>query len=81
MPDDFQPRRLARRTLQIVVVLGVVGLVLLLAPGLGDVRHLLTKARPEWVALVVAFQAMSCVSYVILFRPIFCHSMPWRTSW
>ena len=81
MPDDFQPKRLARRTLQIVVVLGVVGLVLLLAPGLGEVRHLLTKARPEWVALVVVFQALSCVSYVFLFRPIFCHSMPWRTSW
>jgi uncharacterized membrane protein YbhN (UPF0104 family) len=33
------------------------------------------------VALVVAFEALSCVSYVLMFRPIFCHSMPWRTSW
>jgi uncharacterized protein (TIRG00374 family) len=81
MPDEFQPRRLARRTLQIVAVLVVVGLVLLFAPGLGQVRHLLTEARPEWVALAVAFEAMSCVSYVLLFRPIFCQSMPWRTSW
>jgi uncharacterized membrane protein YbhN (UPF0104 family) len=45
------------------------------------VRHLLTEARPEWVALAVAFEAMSCVSYVLLFRPVFCQSMPWRTSW
>jgi hypothetical protein len=81
MPEEFEPRRLAGRTLQIVAALVVVGLVLLLAPGLGEVRDLLTEARPEWVALAVAFEAMSCVSYVLLFRPIFCQNMPWRTSW
>ena len=81
MPDEFEPRRLARRTLQIVAALAVVGLVLLLAPGLGQVRDLLVKAQPQWVALAVAFEAMSCVSYVFLFRPIFCQNMPWRTSW
>jgi uncharacterized protein (TIRG00374 family) len=81
MPAEFETRRLARRTLQIVVALAVVGLVVLLAPGLGHVRDLLTHARPEWVALAIAFEAMSCVSYVMMFRPIFCQSMPWRTSW
>jgi uncharacterized protein (TIRG00374 family) len=81
MPDEFEPRRLVKRTLQIVAVLAVVGLVLVLAPGLGEVRDLLTEARPEWLALAVAFEAMSCVSYVLMFRPIFCPRMPWRTSW
>jgi uncharacterized protein (TIRG00374 family) len=81
MPDEFEPSRLARRTLRIVAVLAVLGLVLLLAPGLGEVRDLLTEARPEWVALAVAFEALSCVSYVLMFRPIFCQHMPWRTSW
>jgi uncharacterized protein (TIRG00374 family) len=81
MPEEFEPRRLARRTLQIVAVFAVVGLVLLLAPGLGAVRHRLTEAQPGWVALAVAFEALSCASYVLMFRPIFCQSMPWRTSW
>jgi uncharacterized membrane protein YbhN (UPF0104 family) len=81
MPDEFEPRRLARRTVQVIAVLLVVGLVLLLAPGLGEVRDLLNEARPEWVALAVVFEAMSCVSYVLMFRPIFCQNMPWRTSW
>jgi uncharacterized membrane protein YbhN (UPF0104 family) len=81
MPEEFEPSRLARRTLQIVAVLVVAGLVLLLAPGLGHVRHLLTEAKPEWIALAVAFEAMSCVSYVLMFRPVFCNNMPWRTSW
>ena len=81
LPDEFEPTRLRRRTLQIVAVLAVVGLVLRLAPGLGEVRDLLTRAQPEWLALAVAFEALSCVSYVLMFRPIFCQNMPWRTSW
>jgi uncharacterized protein (TIRG00374 family) len=81
MPEEFEPRRLARRTIQISAVLVVAGLVLLLAPGLGHVRHLLTEAKPEWLVLAVAFEAMSCVSYVLMFRPVFCNNMPWRTSW
>jgi uncharacterized protein (TIRG00374 family) len=81
MPDEFEPSRLARRTLQIVAVLAVVGLVLLFAPGLGEVRDLLTEAQPGWVALAVALEAMSCISYVLMFRPVFCLNMPWRTSW
>ena len=81
LPREFEPRKLARRTLQIVAALAVVGIVLLLAPGLGEVRELLNKAQPEWVALAVAFEALSCVSYVLMFRPIFCQNMPWRTSW
>jgi uncharacterized protein (TIRG00374 family) len=81
MPDEFDPRLLLRRTLQIVAALVVVGLVVLLAPGLGEVRDLLTEAQPEWVLLAIAFEALSCVSYVFMFRPIFCRNMPWRTSW
>jgi len=81
LPREFEPRKLAKRTLQIVCVLAVAGLVLLLAPGLGEVRHHLDEAQPEWVALAVAFEALSCVSYVLMFRPVFCQNMPWRTSW
>jgi uncharacterized protein (TIRG00374 family) len=81
MPEELAPRRLLRRTVQIVAVLAVVGLVLLLAPGLGHVRHLLTQAQPGWVALAVVLEALSCVSYVVMFRPVFCNSIPWRTSW
>lgn len=81
LPEEFGARRLARRVVQIAAVLVVVGLVLALAPGLGEVRDLLAEARPEWVAVAVALEALSCVSYVLMFRPIFCNSMPWRTSW
>ena len=81
LPDEFAPSRLGRRTLQIVGVLALAGLVLIFAPGLGQVRDELGRADPGWVALAVALEAMSCVSYVLMFRPIFCPRMPWRTSW
>ena len=72
LPDEFKAAKLAKRTLQVIALLAVGGLVLLFAPGLGEVRALLTDAQPGWVALAVAFEAMSCVSYVLMFRPIFC---------
>src|SRR6185295_3416490 len=81
MPAEFEPRKLAKRTLQIAAVLAVAGLILLLAPGLGQVRHVLTEARPEWVALAIVLEGLSCASYVVMFRPVFCRNMPWRTSW
>ena len=45
-----------------------------------DVRKRLADADPGWLALAVAFEAMSCASYVLMFRPIFCRRMSWRTS-
>src|SRR5205823_5068957 len=48
---------------------------------LGQVRDLLVHAKPGWIVLAVALEALSCVSYVLMFRPIFCRNMPWRTSW
>ena len=81
MPSEFDPRRLARRALQVVAALLVLVLIVVLAPGLGEVRDKLEGADPAWIALAVALEAMSGVSYVLMFRPIFCRHMPWRTSW
>jgi uncharacterized membrane protein YbhN (UPF0104 family) len=81
MPSDFQPRRLARRAVPVLVLLTALGLVVVLAPGLGEVRDLLSGADPAWLALAVLLEGMSGVSYVLMFRPVFCRNMPWRTSW
>ena len=81
MPREFDPRRLLRRTLQVAAALAVLVLIVFLAPGLGEVRNKLEGADPAWIALAVAFELMSGISYVLMFRPIFCRHMPWRTSW
>jgi uncharacterized membrane protein YbhN (UPF0104 family) len=81
MPRELDPRRLLRRALQVVAALAVIGLIIAFAPGLGEVRDRLEGADPGWIALAAAFELMSCTSYVVMFRPIFCRHMPWRTSW
>jgi uncharacterized membrane protein YbhN (UPF0104 family) len=80
LPAELAPRRLLRRLLQAAALLAVVVLVALLAPGLGDVRDRLADASPGWLALAVALEALSCVSYVLMFRSVFCQRMSWRTS-
>ena len=81
LPGELEGRRLWRRVLVVVGLLALVGLVALLAPGLGEVRDLLADARPGWLALAVALELLSCLSYVLMFRPIFCPRMSLRTSY
>jgi uncharacterized protein (TIRG00374 family) len=58
----------------------VVVLVALLAPGLGEVRKRLADASPGWLVVAVALEGLSCISYVLMFRTVFCPRMSWRTS-
>jgi uncharacterized protein (TIRG00374 family) len=80
LPAEFETKRVARRFVAVVALLAAVALVVVLAPGLGEVRGVLSDADPAWIALAVVFEALSCISYVLMFRPIFCRRMSWRTS-
>jgi uncharacterized membrane protein YbhN (UPF0104 family) len=80
MPRELDVRRLVRRGLVVVAALVVVGLVAVLAPGLGEVRTLLGRAAPGWLALAVALEVGSSLSYVAMFRPAFCERMSWRST-
>lgn len=72
---------LRRRAIQVIALLVLLGLVAWLAPGLGEVRTRLQGAQPGWLVLGVALEALSCLSYVLMFGPIFCTHMSWRTSY
>jgi uncharacterized protein (TIRG00374 family) len=80
LPAEFGTRRLLRRFALVVALVLALVLVALLAPGLGKVRDLLSEAKPGWLVLAVGLEALSCVSYVLMFRPVFCRHMSWRTS-
>jgi uncharacterized membrane protein YbhN (UPF0104 family) len=80
LPREFETRRLVKRSAVVAAALLVVVLVVVLAPGLGEVRHRLEGASPGWMAVAVGFEALSCVSYVLMFKPIFCSRMSWRTT-
>jgi len=80
LPEELAPRRLARRFVAVLALLAALILIALLAPGLGQVRDVLAGASLGWLALAVAFELLSCVSYVLMFRPVFCRRMSWRAS-
>jgi uncharacterized protein (TIRG00374 family) len=80
LPAGFETRRLVRRGVEIALLIGALVLVALLAPGLGEVRDRLDAAKPAWLAVAVLFELLSCFSYVMLFGPVFCRRMSWRTS-
>src|SRR3954452_24482671 len=80
MPRDLDPARLARRAAVAAGLLLVLGLIAWLAPGLGEVRTRLGRAEPGWLVLGVGLAVASCLSYVAMFRPVFCRRMTWRSS-
>jgi uncharacterized membrane protein YbhN (UPF0104 family) len=80
LPDEFSSRRLRRSLIVlgavVVVVVSVIGLV----PGLSGLRDRFAGADWGWLALGVVLQLASCLSYVLIFRGVFCRRMSWRTS-
>ena len=55
--------------------------IVLLAPGLGEVRDRLADASPGWLVLATLLEGLSMASYVVMFGPIFCTGLGWRRSW
>lgn len=80
MPSGLDTKSLVRRALQTIVLLGVLVLVAVLAPGLGEVRDRLGEASPGWIAVAIVFEVLSSLSYVMMFRPVFCSLMSWRSA-
>jgi uncharacterized membrane protein YbhN (UPF0104 family) len=80
LPDALAGRNLARHTLVVVGILAAVGLVIALAPGLGQIRDELNGINGWWIAVAVVLEILSSASYVLLFRPVFCPSMSWKLS-
>jgi uncharacterized membrane protein YbhN (UPF0104 family) len=80
LPQELSPHRLRRRAAPVIAALAAIVLIVLFAPGLGEVRDHLEEASPGWLLLGVALEIASCLSYVVMFRPVFCGEMPWRIS-
>jgi uncharacterized membrane protein YbhN (UPF0104 family) len=54
--------------------------VVVAVPGLGEVRARLAHASLGWLAIAVGLELMSVLSYVLIFRAVFCPRMRWRFS-
>jgi uncharacterized protein (TIRG00374 family) len=81
LPEGLDAPRLRRRALVVVGVLVVVGLVAVLAPGLGELRARLAHAQWGWLGFGIVLELLSCLSYVVIFKPVFCRHMSWRSAY
>src|ERR671933_503527 len=79
-PDSFDARRLRRGGAEDRVLFAVLAAVVVFAPGLGEVRRRFEDASAGWLVVAVVLELLSGLWYVALFRPVFCRSMPWRSS-
>lgn len=80
LPEEAQPRHLVKHVAEALALLAVLAAVLLLAPGLGEARALLEHADPVWLLAAVVLEALSCWSYIMGFRPVFCPRMSLRSA-
>jgi uncharacterized membrane protein YbhN (UPF0104 family) len=80
LPGEFDGSRVRRSIVVLLAVAAVVAAVVVLTPGLASLRERFAGARPGWLAIATGLQLLSCASYVVLFRAVFCRRMSWRTS-
>jgi uncharacterized membrane protein YbhN (UPF0104 family) len=81
VPDELHPRHLGRRVAQLALLAAVLALVVLALPGLSEVRARFARADPGWLALAAAAELASVLSYVVVFRGVFCRRMRWGLSY
>src|SRR3954447_26103464 len=80
LPDEVSGSRVRRSLFVLAAIAVLVIAALALLPGLASVRQAFRGAAPEWIALAVVLELLSCASYVLVFRAVFCERMSWRTS-
>lgn len=81
MPAELSPHRLRRRLLQLLAVAAAIAVVVFLGPGLGTLRTRFSHASAGWLAVGGALEVLSTLSYVVIFRAVFCPRMSWRMSY
>jgi hypothetical protein len=81
MPDELSPRHIRRRLLELTALVGAVALLVLVAPGLGGLWRHLARSSPGWLVAGLVLEGLSALSYVVVFRAVFCPRMTWQLSY
>jgi uncharacterized protein (TIRG00374 family) len=79
-PPPAQRSRIRRRILWVGAIAVVAVAVITLVPGLASLRSRFTHGNPWWLALGAVLKVLSGLSYVAVFRSVFCQRMRWRVS-
>jgi uncharacterized membrane protein YbhN (UPF0104 family) len=80
LPEELSTSRLRHSMLVLALVAVAVVAVITLVPGLGSLRDRFAGAQLGWLVVAAGLQLLSCASYVLAFRTVFCQRMSWRTS-
>jgi uncharacterized membrane protein YbhN (UPF0104 family) len=80
LPKELSARRFRRSAIIAFIVVAAVGALIVLLPGLAALRTSFAGAEPAWIALAAFAELGSCLSYVVVFRAVFCRRMSWRTG-
>lgn len=81
MPEELSPRHLKTRLAQLALLVVLVVAIVWATPGLGGLRSRLSHASPAWLAAAAVLELLSALSYVVVFRAVFCPKMSWRMSY
>jgi uncharacterized membrane protein YbhN (UPF0104 family) len=81
MPEELSSRHLRARLLQLAVLVAAVVAIIWVTPGLGSLRQRLDHASLPWLLAAAALELLSTLSYVVIFRTVFCVRMSWRVSY
>jgi uncharacterized protein (TIRG00374 family) len=81
LPEELHRRRPVRSLLILGgVIVGVIVAVTVL-PGLASLRTRFAHASAPWLVLAAVLEALSSLSYVAVFRSVFCRRMTLRLSY
>jgi uncharacterized membrane protein YbhN (UPF0104 family) len=80
LPKELSARRFRRSAIIALIAAAAVSALIVLLPGLSALRTSFAGAEPAWIALAAFAELCSCLSYVVVFRTVFCRSMSWRTG-
>jgi len=78
--SDFDPAAVRRSATRVLALIGVLVLVALLTPGLGELRDRLDDANIGWLAFAIVLEGMSGLSYVLMLKPIFLREQSWWSA-
>ncbi len=81
MPEELNSRHLFKRLVELGLLIGVVVAVVFLLPGLGSLRTRIEHASAGWLVAAGVLEILSTLSYVVIFRAVFCARMSWRISY
>ena len=81
MPAELSSRHLSARLVQLAGLVVVVGLLVWLTPGLASLRDQLRHASAPWFVAAGVAEVLSALSYVVIFRAVFCARMSWRITY